>query len=348
MKISKILAAALGVMLLAGGANVFADDYDYRFDCEVYEYYYDRDGSPLTGLYYGYAENKYNGTDFGDDNFKGMNERLSGMHCFSDEGLFLGYYSGYTKDSVGKRYYSSGKRIIGWYKTEDGWRHFDRDGYMSVGKTKIGGSNYYFDENGLWTYRLDKSGLAPEDFAVRFEPAAIDLPGIDGGFDSGIENAAPQKFFSECLVPLKLVDNGNWISGDKSREITISNRDRQVLYCMFLESGLGEADLSRALDDDYLHEYMDKHNKDENGYKKNFRDADHSGFGVYDDKEARSKITVTANGKTYSARYNGELMGQLAGYDGTATAVIYLSDSLEHYDSFLSREFPQTFDGKVR
>ncbi|MDE6591788.1 MAG: hypothetical protein K2K57_01835 [Oscillospiraceae bacterium] len=353
MKISKILAAALGVMVLVGGTTVFADgdNNNHAVPKNNYEYYYQKYGIELSGLYYGYVHLSDVGhiLDLGDNNFEGMEERQTSMHCFDNEGNFCGYYSGFTENSVGKRYYKFGKRVFGWYKTEGGWRHFDEDGYMSVGKTMICGSNYYFDENGLWTCRLDKSGLAPEDFAVRFEyDNAIDIPGIDSGFDSGIQNAAPQKFFSESLLPMIFDDDGNTIYGDTSREITISKADRQVLYCMFLESGFGEADLSRALDYDYLHEYMDKHNGDENGYIKKFKDVEHNEYDSNSDGDAGSKITVTVNGKTYSVCYSEDLMGQLAGYDNTATAVIFLSDSLDYYDSFLEQKFPQTFGSKVR
>lgn len=307
--------------MTVGGVTAYADydpddDYDYIDDAEHYEYFYDRNGNPLTGLYYGYIDRNLNGMDYGDDNYEGYNDRMLRMRKFFSDGQFDRFYTGYIKDKNGKRYYDNGRRVTGWYKTKDGWRHFDADGYMSVGKTKICGVNYYFGEDGVWTGNFGKNGKVPDDFSVRIEEMNL------GGFDSG----KLKILYTEAFT---FDDNGEMLSGKTTQDIKISKKDKQILYSMFCESGLSDVTLPERLDKEYLQVFMDKNNKDGKYYCTNGDD--------------RYTLTVTAGGKTYSVEYSDSLIGQTASRDKTAGAVISLSDSLKYYHNVLKNKFPQEF-----
>ncbi|MGN0599113.1 MAG: hypothetical protein ACI4JK_04385 [Oscillospiraceae bacterium] len=92
---------------------------------------------------------------------------------YSDSGEQLSKYTGWAKNSKGRRYYKngvlyknkwiklkSGKRFhagedgyltLGWYKTDDGWCYFNETtGEMAVGETEIYGKTYTFSKNGIW------------------------------------------------------------------------------------------------------------------------------------------------------------------------------------------------------
>lgn len=333
-----ILAVALTVSCgFTAYADADADDYDDYSYCgwdEEADVYYDKDGNLITGFYYGYIKYGMDGLDHGEDNYEGLNERCTYMYKFNSDGTIDCLYTGYTSSTKGKRYYHNGRRVLGWYKTKEGWRHFDGNGYMSTGKTNICGTNYYFDENGVWTGKYGKSGKVPDDFNICFK-YNTEL-GVEG-FDSGTSEV----FYANGLW--QVLEDG-YIVGNKSENIKISQRDKQILYCMFLESGFPEADLSRPLNDKYLHEFMDKHNKDENGYIKKFEDAGH--FMSYDEDDEVCEITVTANGKKYSIKYGNSHIGQLASKDKTAGAVIFLGDSLSYYSAVLRGKYPQQFEKK--
>lgn len=337
MKRKSIFALILAAALTVGcGFTAYADADDFDIDeVEHYEYYYDKNGELITGLYYGYIEYKFNiGLDHGEDNFEGLNDRRTFMRKFNSDGTLDCFYTGYISDKNGKRYYHDGRLVLGWYKTKEGWRHFDGDGYMSTGKTKICDTNYYFDENGLWTGKYEKSGKVPDDFNICFK-YNTDF-GIEG-FDS---NTLEVLYGTAMWEELK----DGYLVGNSSEKIKISQRDKQILYCMFLESGFPEADLSRPLNDEYLHEFMDKYNKDENGYIKKFDDVGH--FLTYNEDKKVCEITVTANGKKYSIKYGSSLIGQLASKDETAGAVIFLGDSLSYYNAMLRGKYPQQFSKK--
>lgn len=308
-------------MTLSCGATAYADhdpddDHGCIDDAEHYEYFYDRDGKPLTGLYYGYISLNLNGIDYGDNNYEGYNDRMTRMHKFFSDGQFDCFCTGYIQDKNGKKYYDNGRRVTGWYKTKEGWRHFDADGCMSVGKTKICGVNYYFGEDGLWTGKFGKKGKVPDDFSVRIEETNL------GGFDSGkLKILYPEAFTFD--------DNGEMLSGSASQDIKISAKDKQVLYSMFCESGIADITLPEKMGKEYLQDFMDKNNRDGKYY--------------FADGGDRYKLTVTADGRTYSVEYSDYLIGQTASKDRTAGAVISLSDSLKYYHSVLKNKFPQEF-----
>lgn len=141
------------------------------------------------------------------------------------------FYTGFTKSSRGKRYYINGERAYGWHKIKNNWYHFDTyTGYMSVGRTKICGTAYVFDKNGKWTGKLSKDGLAPSDFSLTFFS-----PNAKCGFDT-----KDSKIFY-----------GDTESGTAEGKIKLSSRDRQVLYCMVLESGI-ENYSGTVFDEEYI------------------------------------------------------------------------------------------------
>ncbi|MBP5604084.1 MAG: hypothetical protein J6X60_00870 [Ruminiclostridium sp.] len=64
---------------------------------------------------------------------------------YSDTGEQLGTYTGWTQNSVGKRYYINGILIKNkWLKMKSGKRFYvDEDGYMLIGWTHVGQNWYY-------------------------------------------------------------------------------------------------------------------------------------------------------------------------------------------------------------
>lgn len=149
-----------------------------------------------------------------------------------DDGKIGQYVSGFTKSSAGKRYYIKGERAYGWYKIKGYWYHFDiKSGYMDTGKTKIGGAFYTFDEKGRWTYRVSKDGVAPKDFSVRFI----------GNPHKGFDTAEKKLYYG-----ISEDDNST-----AEASVKIPARDRQILWCMYLESGF-EQGSSETFDEDYM------------------------------------------------------------------------------------------------
>lgn len=177
----------------------------YRYEQPDGYFYGDKDMNRLDGLVY---------ADFSSSYVIGSDLRLTKFKDGQRESV----YTGFTKSSHGKRYYISGERVYGWHKIKNNWYHFDTyTGYMSVGRTKICGTAYVFDENGKWTGRLGKGGLAPSDFSLTFFS-----PSAKCGFDT-----KDSKIFY-----------GDTEAGTAEGKIKLSSRDKQVLYCMILESGI--------------------------------------------------------------------------------------------------------------
>lgn len=146
------------------------------------------------------------------------------------DGNIKRYVSGFTKSSEGKRYYINGERAYGWHKIKGCWYHFNtKNGYMDTGKTTISGAVYTFDKNGRWTYRVSKDGIAPKDFSV-----SIKCTGCDG-FDT----------------KEKKLYYGQNEDGTAETSIKISARDRQILWCMYLESGFAQGS-GETFDEDYI------------------------------------------------------------------------------------------------
>ncbi|MCM1024516.1 MAG: hypothetical protein NC395_10725 [Prevotella sp.] len=181
-------------------------------------YYADESGERLDGLLY---------ANFSNRDSIAPNFRLTEF----DGGKVSRYVTGFTQSAKGKRYYIRGERAYGWHRIKGYWYHFNtRNGYMDTGKTVIGGSVYSFDEKGRWTYRVSKDGLAPEDFSVRF------ISNGGRGFDT-----------DEKKIYYGYKENGE---GAAEASVKISARDRQILWCMYLESGF-EQGCEETFDEDY-------------------------------------------------------------------------------------------------
>lgn len=165
-------------------------------------FYTDKDGNKLNGRLYG---------DFSDENSLAPRLLLADF-----ENGAAHFKDGFTKSSKGKRYYTRGERTYGWKKINGYWYHFDtKSGYMDTGKTKICGAVYEFDENGKWTKRLSKSGFAPKDFSVSFT----------GGWGGGFDTAEKKIYY------------GRTLDGMAEEAVKIPAADKQILWCMYLESG---------------------------------------------------------------------------------------------------------------
>jgi len=190
------------------------------------EYYYlDKDGEVVTGRSLLYCDRSY-------EYDMGVDMRMRTVD--KKTGKITGYYTGFTKNSKGKRYYFSGERIYGWYKVGNSWYHFDEKGCADTGRVKICGAYYTFDKNGKWTGKVSKSGIAPKDFKLEVS----DIHGMSSFDTDGYI------FYGEDYDDKKY-----------TADVKFSARDRQIIYCMFLESGFvtGEkTELGYSMLDDYL------------------------------------------------------------------------------------------------
>ncbi len=192
---------------------------------EIVKCYVDEKGKPVTGRSIIYFDNS-NKNEVGSD--------MRMIKVDKETGELDSWYTGFTKNSKGRRYYSGGKRIYGWYKVGDYWFHFDEKGYADTGRTKICGAYYTFDEYGRWTGKVSRSGAAPEDFKLEIS----DIHGM-GSFDTD-----GYIFYGEDYDGKKY-----------EADVKFSARDRQIMYCMFLESGFEagkKTELGYGEIDDYL------------------------------------------------------------------------------------------------
>ena len=191
------------------------------------EYYYlDKDGEVVTGRSLLYCDRSY-------EYDMGLDMRMRTVD--KKTGKITGYYTGFTKNSKGKRYYFSGERIYGWYKVGNSWYHFDEKGYADTGRVKICGAYYTFDKNGKWTGKVSKRGVAPTDFKLTFTTrgGAFDTDGyIYYGDGAESEDAVFKRY---------------------EAQVKFSGRDRQIFYCMLLESGFADGK-EYKFDEKYLSE----------------------------------------------------------------------------------------------
>lgn len=226
-----------------------------------------------------------------------------------DNGMIKQYVTGFTKSSKGKRYYIRGERAYGWHRINGYWYHFDTEsGYMDTGKTTIGGSVYSFDEKGRWTYRVSKDGLVPKDFSVRF------ISNGGRGFDTG-----EKKIFY-----------GYGESGSTAEaSAKISARDRQILWCMYLESGF-EQGSSETFNENYIYDFC------ESFFEPNVE------FDVYS-SEPETVYTITVNIGDTSANidYNTDA-DQIALIDEKTFRADLLYSGYSRYLSELEEKYPYT------
>ena len=224
------------------------------------------------------------------------------------DGTNIKYVSGFTKSSKGKRYYINGERAYGWHKIKGHWYHFNtKNGYMDTGKTTIGGAVYTFDKNGRWTYRVSKDGLAPKDFSVSFKGTGCD------GFDT----------------KEKKLYYGQNEDGTAETSIKISARDRQILWCMYLESGF-EQGVSEFFDEKYIYSFCES-----------FFDPEDE-FGVYSSEpEIVYDITVNVGDTSAKIEYNTD-SDQIALIDEKTFRADLLYNGYSRYRAELEEKYPYT------
>lgn len=226
------------------------------------------------------------------------------MAKFND-GTVSKYYTGFTKDKNGKRYYDKGKRIYGWYKIEGNWYHFDMyNGYMSTGKTKICGTTYSFDNSGKWNGKLTKSGLVPDNFGVSF------INNNNQGFNTNE----------------KKIYYGNTENGIAGNSVKISKRDLQVLYCMYLESGF-KPDTKNVFDEQYMIDFLEE-NYGEYGYYITISSI------FYD-------INIHIGGNNSEIIFNLD-DAQIYMYDINVYNAKYLYEGYSHFFTELKNKYPYT------
>lgn len=261
-------------------------------------YYSDKDGNKLNGLMYG---------NFADEN--GLAPRLL-LADFEDGKADFVY--GFTKSSKGRRYYTRGERAYGWKKIDGYWYHFDtKTGYASTGKTKICGSVYEFDEKGRWTNRVSKSGFAPKDFSVSFS----------GGWGGGFDTAEKKIYY------------GDTMDGTAEADVKISARDKQILWCMFLESGF-EWDCEELFTLDIAIDFL----------KKTMPDVD----GEYEVSlpQIVRAIKVTAEGKTTEISYDADI-DSLAVLEKNLYRAWLLNKQYMDYYRELEEKYPYSGDEQI-
>lgn len=271
----------------------------YKYEQSDGSFYGDKDMNRLDGLVY---------ADFSSPNVIGSDLRLA---KFKD-GQRESFYTGFTKSSRGKRYYVNGERAYGWQKIKNNWYHFDTyTGYMSVGRTKICGTAYVFDENGKWTGKLSKGGLAPSDFSLTFFS-----PNAKCGFDT-----KDSKIFY-----------GDTENGTAEGKIKLSSRDRQVLYCMILESGI-ENYSGTVFNDQYMNEVT-----------ASFDDGEYE----YEDTEPMLRFDISAvlNGQNYSAQYTGDI-SQIIVADKNAFDLDQLYNKCFAFFNELKQKYPYSGEYEI-
>lgn len=269
------------------------------------EYYYlDKDGKVVTGRSLLYIDRSYE-----DD--MGVDMRMRTVD--KQTGKITGYYTGFTKSKAGRRYYVSGERIYGWYKVGSYWFHFDEKGYADTGRTKICGAYYTFDEKGRWTGKVSKNGIAPEDFAFSFTTwgSAFDTDGYIY-YGEGAED--------EEAVGFKRYE----------AQVKFSGRDRQIFYCMLLESGFAD-----GKDYDFGYTYV---------CEKEGEIAEKSGKEIYmsvTEHETVYTLKYTLNGKSGSVKFGFDSR-QIAHIDKDCFSAYRLAKSAGDYRTYyLYNKYPR-------
>lgn len=283
-----------------GAVQIYSVSEQDEDDPNVSRFFYcDKDGNHLNGLVYG---------DFADENELAPKLLMADF----DDGK-ANFVYGFTKNSKGKRYYTRGERAYGWKKIGGYWYHFDvKSGYMDTGRTKICGAVYTFDEKGRWQNRVSKSGLAPEDFSLR----------VTGAIRNGFDTSEKKLYYG-------------WAGGSVAEaNVKISPRDRQILWCMFLESGFelgGKESFDWKYMDNFCEETLPKD----------------SGYSLYgSDPEVVHTITVTAGGKTATVKYNTDA-AQIALLDEKAYHAQLLENQYWAYFRELEEKYPYSGEEEI-
>ncbi len=186
--------------------SVDIPDADEKNSFSVYYFYYDKNGNKVTDKSLLYIDHSRS------DSFEfDMRMRIVDKKT----GRLRGNYTGFTKSNKGRRYYSNGERLYGWHKIDNSWYHFNDNGYADTGRVKICGAYYTFDKNGRWLNKVSRNGLAPKDF------------------------------FVEARTPVRSYNTNGYIhygydmetESDVEKNVKFLSADKQIFYCMFLESG---------------------------------------------------------------------------------------------------------------
>lgn len=258
-------------------------------------YYADKDGNKLSGKrLYG---------NFADEDSAAPKLLLAD---FKDG--TANFVTGFTKGSGGRRYYTRGERAYGWKKIGGYWYHFDtKTGYAATGKVKICGYTYEFDGKGRWLKRVSNKGKAPADFSVSIRGA------VSNGFDTA----------------KKRLYHGRTGSGVQEAKIKIPAADRQILWCMYLESGF-EAGTEEVFDEKYINSVFGKLFP---------KDSSYSFYSS--DPETVYNITINASGKTSGISYNTDT-DQIALLDEKAFRAALLNKQYWEYYNGLREKYPYT------
>lgn len=271
---------------------------------KVSTYYVDKDGDPVTG----YSVLYIDASD--------KNEVSSDMVMYridSKTGEIKGKYTGFAKNTKGRRYYKNGKRVYGWYKIGKKWYHFNEDGYADTGRTKVCGTYYTFDKKGKWTGKVSSKGLAPKDFSVKLSVAGLRSFDTKGNIYYGSGWDA----------------DGNYSKYEK--KIDFSAGDRQIMYCMFLESGFSEGKNYK-----YDNAYLDKKIAD---YTKDSGNKELSAYST--SPVIDYKLTVTCNKKTSEIVFTEDAV-QLIHVDKKCfNAYVFAKNLKSYYTDFLIEKFPE-------
>ncbi len=270
------------------------------------EYYYlDKNGEAVTGRNLLYC-------DRNNEKELGVDMRMRTVD--KETGKITGYHTGFTKSKAGRRYYVSGERVYGWYKVGNYWYHFDDNGYADTGRTKICGAYYTFDEKGRWTGKVSRNGIAPEDFEFSFTTwgSAFDTDGYIyyGKGTEDEENADFKRY---------------------EAQVKFSARDRQIFYCMLLESGFAD-----GKDYDFGSAYLSK-KEDEIIEKSNGREI----YMSATEPETVYTLKYTLNGKSGSVKFGYDSV-QITHIDEDCFRAYRFADGIGDYsNNYLYKKFPQ-------
>ncbi len=132
-------------------------------------------------------------------------------------------FTGKTKNSDGYHYYVNGSPWYGWMKIGSYWYYFrpDKQGVMATGSVNTVTGTYKFDSKGRWNGAVTKSSQANSGFGVRYCVSSSDSYLVLDTSSKTLINALSEKD-----------------AKDHTFTISVTARDRQVIYEMFRECEL--------------------------------------------------------------------------------------------------------------
>ena len=279
-------------------------------DDDGYSYLFNEKNEKITGKSLVYL-------DRSGDTELGFDMRL--LKFDKETGQYKDYYTGFTKDKNGRRYYDKGVRIIGWYKIGNSWYHFNKDGYADTGKTKIAGVRYTFDKKGKWTGKVAKSGVVPEDFKLEMS-----------------ENLLSEGFSTDGVISYGNIYDENYDVEKYTAEVKITNRDKQVIYSMLMESGIEKLN-GTEITEEYVYD--------------NILGCDYlkdvpEGAGEIGFSEPSGYYTIKAsvNNKEFTLICDNYIAGQINHFDETAYNAYNVANNLKGYYNNIRAKNPPRDD----